>query len=358
MKLRKEIYLAIVMMLIAPVSKAYTTGDGFCHSVEGPYIYSLNLNGQQIPADKNQAGMEVRDLATLSSSSRYKVQCNCLTHFTTTFPNIYYTAKTQMNIDTERSGYTYYHLNDNLSIATSIYILGRGFIPVPFESQPNRVDIGSWCDAPGEEGSKPRLDTGSEVKISFLVNKPFIGRVNIPATTITRLYGGIDAASSAASPNILAEISIAGEVEVPQRCEIAQGQTLEIDFGKIPATQFSTTKGSAVSTHKVKKTIQVQCTGMRNEDILSSSFQADPVDADATMLKVVGNDDVGIVIYDKWDRVVNVNGGALGMDMSADKGGIETNSLTFSAAPASATGALPKPGTFDAYATITLEIKN
>lgn len=179
-----------------------------------------------------------------------------------------------------------------------------------------------------------------------------------PGTIVADLYGGLDAASSTSSTEKMAEIKIAGDIVVPQNCEIAPGQTLEIDFGKIPAPEFSATKGTAVTSHKVKKTIQVQCTGMLDENIVYSTFHGDPVDADATMMKVNGNDDVGIVVYDKWDRQVSVNGGRMDMDRGENNNGAENNSLTFSAAPASATGAQPKPGTFEAYATVTLEIEH
>ena len=77
---------------------------------------------------------------------------------------------------------------------------------------------------------------------------------------------------------------------------------------------------------------------MLDENIVYSTFHGDPVDADATMMKVNGNDDVGIVVYDKWDRQVSVNGGRMDMDRGENNNGAENNSLTFSAAPASATG--------------------
>lgn len=358
MKLRTQLFLTALTMLMTPVCKAYTTGDGICHTVGGANIYNLNLNGKQIPADKNKANTEVRDLETLSASTTYKAQCDCLTHFTTTFRTMYYTARSTLSTDRVINGYTYYRLSDNLSIATSVQVLGRDFIPVPFTAEPNKMTHGTYCYAPGEEGDEVTLDTGSKIQVSFLINKPFIGRISVPGTVVADLYGGLDEASSTASTDKMAEIRIVGDIVVPQNCEIAPGQTLEIDFGKIPATDFSSTKGAAVSGRKVKKTIQVQCTGMLDEDIVYSTFRADPVDADAMMMKVNGNDDVGITVYDKWDRQVNVNGGKMDMDKGINTGGAENNSLTFSAAPASATGAQPKPGAFEAYATITLEIEH
>ncbi|MDU4662315.1 MAG: fimbrial protein StgD, partial [Enterobacter hormaechei] len=190
MKFRTPLFLSALIIFMTPVCKAYTTGDGICHSEGGAYIYNLNLNGQSIPADKNKAGTEIRDLETLSSSASYKAQCNCLTHYSTGFRQIYYTARSSLSEDVVKNGYTYFTLNNNLSIATSILVLGRDYIPVPFSAEPNVMSHSSYCYAPGEEGSEPTLNTGSKIKISFLINKPFIGRVSVPGTIVADLYGG------------------------------------------------------------------------------------------------------------------------------------------------------------------------
>ncbi|CWY08740.1 probable fimbrial protein [Salmonella enterica subsp. enterica serovar Typhi] len=300
MRLWTIILFSCFMVLISPVCRA---GDGICHAVKGTYIYNLNLNDARIPAEKNKAGTEVRDLETLTSSESYN-------------------------------------------------------IAVPFEAEPNVVKDGMNCYTDTVEGNLATLYTGSEVKVSFLINKPFVGQVAIPGTIVANLYGGLDASSSTASTDKLAEVRIVGDIVAPQSCEIDSGQVIEVNFGKIPVADFSTTQGTAAAGHKVTKTVQVKCTGMLDENIVYSTFNADPVDSSANMMKVLGNDDVGIMIYDKWDRMVKVTGGKMDMDMGVNNGGAETNSLTFSAAPASATGARPQPGTFEAYATITLEITN
>ncbi len=178
MRLWTIILFSCFMVLISPVCRA---GDGICHAVKGTYIYNLNLNDARIPAEKNKAGTEVRDLETLTSSESYKVGCSCLTHFSSTFREVYYTARSPLSIDTTRNGYTYYTLNDNLSIATSIAVLGRGFIAVPFEAEPNVVKDGMNCYTDTVEGNLATLYTGSEVKVSFLINKPFVGQVAILA---------------------------------------------------------------------------------------------------------------------------------------------------------------------------------
>jgi len=366
---RNWMFLLFAAVLTVPVSQAIAARDGSCFVVDArgtptgsPYNYTLNLNGATIPAQDNKAGTEVRDLATISSGSTYDVSCNCTSGIAALYTNVYYTATSPLAVDKTVGSYTYYRLNDNLSIATSMHVLGRGNIPVPFESEPNIIANGTYCNSSPTEsrnnGSIAQLDTGSSIVLSFYVNKPFVGRVSVPATVVADLYGGINATTSVASTTKLAEIRIVGDIVAPQSCEITDGQNILVDFGPIPRSEFSSTAGTAITSHKVTKQVQVQCTGMLDENIVYSTFNGDPVDANGTMLRVPGNDDVGITIYDKWDKVVNVNGGKMDMDMGVNNGGAEKNSLTFSAAPASATGATPAPGTFEAYATITLEITN
>ncbi|MGZ9918354.1 fimbrial protein, partial [Escherichia coli] len=72
---------------------------------------------------------------------------------------------------------------------------------------------------------------------------------------------------------------------------------------------------------------------------------------------VTSNSNVGIKIYDKNNKEIKVNGGELPTDMGKSTVyGEKSGSVTFSAAPASLTGARPAPGQFTATATITVEI--
>ena len=93
MKTYSAIFLFFVTAWLTPVCQAAIPSDGICHPVNNIYVYDLNLNGQQIPAGENKAGTEVRDAETLTASSKYHATCDCLTHFTTTFRNIYYTTR-------------------------------------------------------------------------------------------------------------------------------------------------------------------------------------------------------------------------------------------------------------------------
>ncbi|MGU4351693.1 fimbrial protein, partial [Escherichia coli] len=91
-------------------------------------------------------------------------------------------------------------------------------------------------------------------------------------------------------------------------------------------------------------------------DDISTSFYATEPNTDNSMV-VTSNSNVGIKIYDKNNKEIKVNGGELPTDMGKSTVyGEKSGSVTFSAAPASLTGARPAPGQFTATATITVEI--
>ena len=76
MKFRTQLFLTALTMVMTPVCKAYTTGDGICHTVGGANTYNLNINGKQILSDKNIARIEAIDMEKLSASTTYIAQCD------------------------------------------------------------------------------------------------------------------------------------------------------------------------------------------------------------------------------------------------------------------------------------------
>ncbi|HEA3614059.1 TPA: fimbrial protein, partial [Escherichia coli] len=108
----------------------------------------------------------------------------------------------------------------------------------------------------------------------------------------------------------------------------------------------------------ITKTVTIECEnlGILNTDDISTSFYATEPNTDNSMV-VTSNPNVGIKIYDKNNNEIKVNGGELPTDMGKSTVyGEKSGSVTFSAVPASLTGARPAPGSFTATATITIEI--
>ncbi|MDS0937596.1 fimbrial protein, partial [Enterobacter hormaechei] len=158
--------------------------------------------------------------------------------------------------------------------------------------------------------------------------------------------------------NKLADVFIQGDITAPQECEVNGGQIIEVDFGKISASSFSSVAGTGLSDKKIPIKASVRCTGMSSGQDVEVSLHATQAGAFSTMIETT-NQDVGIKVYDEFNQEVDVNGGRMETDMGTrSRLGVETGEFNFSAAPASATGARPEPGTFTATATITMEIKN
>ncbi|HBD2036785.1 TPA: fimbrial protein, partial [Escherichia coli] len=172
------------------------------------------------------------------------------------------------------------------------------------------------------------------------------------------LYGTISRDTPVDYSQPMADVYIRGDITAPQSCEINSLRPINFDFKEIPAADFSSVAGSTVTTHKITKTVTIECEnlGILNTDDISTSFYATEPSTDNSMV-VTSNPNVGIKIYDKNNKEINVNGGELPTDMGkSNVFGEKAGSVTFSAAPASLTGARPAPGTFTATATITIEI--
>ncbi|MFP1461898.1 fimbrial protein [Escherichia coli] len=131
------------------------------------------------------------------------------------------------------------------------------------------------------------------------------------------------------------------------------------DFDTIPASEFSSTAGQAITSRKITKTVSIECTGMGMSVRRKS------------MLLLQGRTEAVTI---RWLRQT--------MPMSGSKFTINrmlklasttasypqtwatlrffgrNGSVTFSAAPASFTGARPQPGVFNATATLTIEFVN
>jgi len=329
---------------------------GMCTTTAGtPFHSVLPFYGKTITAIQNKAGQSFN--YPTSTSNSYPGRCECSLGPSARFYNVYYTAvmNDALAPSATRSGTHYFVLNEYLDVGIAVEILGRGYVKAPFEMEPNDPSS-TYYDC----GRIEPLDftSGDSATIYFYVKEPFIGKVTIPQTLITRLYATIsdDTPINYATP--LADVYIAGDITAPQECTINGGQTIEFDFGQIPAAEFSSSPGMALTDRKIPVSVSVNCSGMSANQVVEVSLHATPVGALSTVLQT-SNDDVGVKVYDEFSNEVDVNGGRMATEMGKrSRLGEEDGVFLFSAAPASATGARPQPGIFNANATITMEIKN
>ncbi|HDR2891986.1 TPA: fimbrial protein [Enterobacter asburiae] len=342
----------IIMCISWSVS---ATPTGYCVADGGVHISALEFPGFNITAQQNNTG--VSTYKDVDNGLQYPGTCYCVTdpngehrtHYTSAVINPGLTPTTS------RNNIQYFYFNEYFDIGYSMYIFNSdaSYYNAPFNYVTNKPSGIPKCTNGVEDNIS--FATGSKGKIYFYIKQPFIGEVVVPRTLIATTYVTLDQNYPLTNP--LTDVYIGGSVIASQNCTIDGGQVIEFDFGKIPASEFSSTAGTALTNRKQTQTVNVNCTGMPVRQNVEMSLHADPVGSDVTMIQTT-NTDVGIAVYDKLGNVVHVDGGRMATDMGGTVGGDKNGSFTFSAAPASATGAKPEPGIFNATATLNVEIEN
>ncbi|EOQ49033.1 MULTISPECIES: fimbrial protein [Escherichia] len=345
-------WLAVLIISFSGVTLA--APRGICTPDNGVFHSTLNFSGYLITANENRVGSIFN--TTVTNGASYPGRCHCDTGPLDRFSYIYYTAiiNDALSFAGVHSNLNYYNLNPNLDVGIAIDILGVGMVNAPFEYHPNKPTTSYDCG----RISPLNVSSGAKANISFYIKKTFAGKLIIPETKISTLYGTISRDTPVDYSQPMADVYIRGDITAAQTCEINNLQPIYFDFKEIPASDFSSVAGSAVTTHKITKTVTIECEnlGLLNTDDITTSFYATESSTDNSMV-VTSNPNVGVKIYDKNNKEIKVNGGELSTDMGKTTVyGEKAGSVTFSAAPASLTGARPAPGTFTATATITVEI--
>ncbi|MDA8512531.1 fimbrial protein [Citrobacter sp. Igbk 14] len=356
-------YAYCVALFLMGTSTGYAAVAGTCETTSGTHILSLTFPLTQVSADKNVAGTTLMNVVDATSSESYNIQCTCdVAHRDGTYHEIYYTADPApgMVYSQTTNGLSFYSLNDYLDVGTKIYIINAGYTGVPFENVSNQVaaTTSHTCEGMSTNAKSVTLDTGTDARLSFHLKHSITGVVVIPSTDIAVLYAGLSSTSSRG--DIIAKVRIKGSLVAPQSCTINGGQDITVDFDAIPASDFSQVAGQAITTRKITKMVDVECTGMGDDRTqgVDVSFNATELGSDSSIM-ATSNEDVGIKIYNKNNVAIDVNGGSLPTDMDRTTLlGHKNGSVTFSAAPASLTGSRPKPGIFTATATLTIEFTN
>jgi type 1 fimbria pilin len=348
MEIKLKILLSVFLIILS--SGTVFAADSYCLADGGTHNSILNFSGKTISTTQNHAGQMVNQ--HVDNGDVYQGFCYC----NNDFDNVYYTAKGNPGLSTtaNRNNIQYYDLNENLDVGISISIYKSGYINVPFTNQANGSTGYYSCVNNKNIGA---YSSGSDAIIYFYIKEPFIGKVTIPRTLVASLYGKTSRLGQD-SVEPLSNVYIQGDITAPQECEINGGQVIIFDFGQIPASEFSSTAGAAIANRKQSVSVSVKCTGMAEGQDVDISLNAMQSGSYPTMLQT-DHADVGIKVYDESGNEVDVNGGNMANEMGPRTVlGDQNGTFTFSAAPASATGKRPAPKTFDATATLTIELQN
>ncbi|WP_348957738.1 fimbrial protein [Enterobacter cloacae complex sp. Mu1197] len=222
-----------------------------------------------------------------------------------------------------------------------------GKMAVPF-SNAFTLPAANTCNQNLNYGSNA---TGSHGVLDLRIRKPFIGTVMLPTYTLASLYSCLatdKTCNAQGAPTI--NYSLSGTVTVPQNCTIDAGQIVTIDFGNIWSGKFKSKGEKPDGVNPVTKQIKVQCnSGVEAMANLTVRFQSTP---DANYPDAISSDnpDVGVVVTDSNDKVIEPNTGLIPFSLENSQA-----TVSFKAYPVSTTGKAPTEGKFTSLAYIRVD---
>ncbi|WON76480.1 fimbrial protein [Serratia sp. UGAL515B_01] len=336
---------AVLMLGIGQASAA----QGWCRAVQGTYIYNVNYTKTFLEPSDNQAGKVSKRDKPWNLGQRYSVICDCtgMNNIINYAPVWYKAVVNGLSPDVYRDGLQYYRLNENLEVASEVWIGGgaQKYLPVPFDNV-NNLNKKAICES-------GRIDNdfyaGSRGYLSLYIRHPFVGHVDIPDTKLFDLYGTRVSGSYGSEP--MSSVFIHGSVTVPQSCTVNAGQVINIDFGDIDSSLLRR-KGQAGATEK-RVEAKIRCNNISNGVKIQLSFKGTNDRNDYSALET-SNRDIGIRVKDFNHLTVTPNRDRLPVIFDYPN---QTGISTFFLAPINTSGRKPNAGRFDATATLDAEIQ-
>ncbi|MFZ5210260.1 fimbrial protein [Enterobacter kobei] len=144
-----------------------------------------------------------------------------------------------------------------------------------------------------------------------------------------------------------------GTISVPETCTINAGQIIQVNLGDVGAGRFGAKGQKPEGYTPVTTSAPVTCNDAAAQRNVKVSLAATPSAGLNTAIRT-SNPDVGVVVTDVNDRVVQPNVGTLPLRLTSNGAGRNDGTVTMKAFPVSTTGRPPAHGNFSATAAITV----
>lgn len=251
--------------------------------------------------------------------------------------------------------WTYYRVDEYFSIGFSWSdCSGTWYIPVrPFNSNCNGrppftvedvLVANMWVNG-GDWITRERTTWTVRLRIE----RAFSGPRPVNLRNIFEYYYG----DSPGGNSTFEYISLNGNITVPETCTINAGQIIQVNFGDIGAGRFGAKGQKPEGYTPVTTSAPVTCNDAAAQRNVKVSLAATPSVGLNTAIRT-SNPDVGVVVTDVNDRVVQPNVGTLPLRLTSNGAGRNDGTVTMKAFPVSTTGRPPAQGNFSATAAITV----
>lgn len=336
----------LMMVLLVGYSYSVHAGTGWCTAIGGPHVFPVTFSYTLTDPTQNTAGKIIKPAYTWNLGGSYQATCDCAAG--TSNVNYYKAEVPGLPIAYSDGEYNYFKVSKELAVGTKVYIGGtvKQYFATPFVDMSNN-NTGT-CPGPTSAQS---FESGSQGMLGLYFIKAFVGQVNIPTTTVINLYGSKTKGTYPSQP--LSTVTVAATINVPQSCQINDGQVINVDYGTILNTALNT-KGAGPDGFTAKVTqLAYVCTNISEGVKLSFTFIGQTSAGDMNSL-ATNNNDIGVRLEDMSGGVIAPNSGELPAQFDYAS---QSGTTSFKSYPVNTTGNVPEAGAFSSTATIATNME-
>ncbi|HHA2288284.1 TPA: fimbrial protein [Enterobacter asburiae] len=334
----------VVMLQLYFINNSKANVECLIHS-GGARESTLDVSNT-IPFGGNNLGKWFERRSLLAGGTAYKLAC-----YGFGVINAHSVMNSSLPVSTVDGGWVYHRVDDYFSIALALITCkDSGAVTVFIPGY-----AGLWCTPSGPKApynldlKKWNLQENSEWIVRIRVDRPFSGprQVNSPRL-VKRYIGEYERAES-----IIQYLGLSGTITVPETCTINAGQIIQVNLGDVGAGRFGGKGQKPDGYTPVTTSAPVTCNDAAAQRNVRVSLAATPSPDLNTAIRT-SNPDVGVVVTDLNDRVVQPNVGTLPLRLQSNGAGSNDGTVTMKAYPVSTTGRPPAQGNFSATAAITV----
>ncbi|NDJ55802.1 fimbrial protein [Enterobacteriaceae bacterium 4M9] len=202
----------------------------------------------------------------------------------------------------------WYSLDEHWDVSVKVYIAGKvmKYIPVPFDAVSNQnQNTYTQCLSLGDNYIRTStLGTGKQGIFSLKLKKKIVNGYSFISSPIIYVAGATAASDIDINDPFARVIIDSFSINLPEKCEINAGQSIDIDFGDVATTKLDG------NHYREKKTLTVSCSGGEFDsglDSVSAQFigAASPFSSDYFSSTHNG---IGILLKDEADNAIKPQG--------------------------------------------------
>ncbi|WHP29735.1 fimbrial protein [Trabulsiella odontotermitis] len=370
--------LIAILFILSNVSAQAATILRNCFTAPGTYQATID---REFSASENSTGKTIQlDGHQVGAGQSITAQCDCPGTMTASSTVMGFTFAGSPLSAGSRAGYGY--LTENIDIDIDAYTDaihspdGSGLYAIAIDSYPTTVPVSSMESLTSKEsnetvcrsGTQPVTGTPSRqfkwniLSTRLYIKSPILGQETIPSTLVEQssacLYFGNGMCTSGDAQPV-ANIWLSGSLSAPLSCTINAGSTIDVDFGAIARSNFTTAGVPPVGFTLKAVDINFHCdnAAVSNYQKIKLTLTADQGvsdPGDGLIAKMVSRDDIGVRMYDANSNSVGLDG-TVAFPIVLDSQG--NGSIKMQAAPVATTATPPAAGSFEGNVTVKLDLR-